>query len=389
MKPENDIEANKISKNKAATDQVELKASLDGIDYPIIIGSNLEDIASRIASFTDSKRIFILCDSFFKGGYCSQLETGLRENDYEVIVFFMEGGRPNKTIYTALSVLDNLESNEFTRDSTLIAVGGGIVGDVGGFAAATFLRGMNLVHIPTTVTAQVDSAIGGKVAVNHNKTINAIGTYFHPRAVLIDIEFLKDLPDREFKSGMGEVIKSALIKDKEFCDFLLRNSENILQRNPKQIQKMVQRTVQIKLDHVQEDVREKGIRLNLNYGHTIGQSIEMATGTGNEIFRHGEAVCLGMMAAANLADNFYGKDLDRVGFHRKLLETFYLPFSMDMSQIAVDLPTLEGMIYENLKKDKKRIAAGLRFVLIPRLGCAETVAGIEAGMIRNSIKSLF
>jgi 3-dehydroquinate synthase len=136
-------------------------------------------------------------------------------------------------------------------------------------------------------------------------------------------------------------------------------------------------------------VNNAGIRLNLNYGHTIGQSIEMATGTGNELFRHGEAVCLGMMAAAHLADNYYGKDLDRVGFHRQLLETFYLPFSIDMSQIAVDLPTLEGMIYENLKKDKKRIAAGLRFVLIPQIGCAETVTGIEARMIRSAIKSLF
>jgi 3-dehydroquinate synthase len=388
MKSENDIE-NEMRAHGKTDEQVVLQASLDGVDYPIVIGSNLEGIADRITSFTHSKRIFILSDSFFKGGYCSRLENDLKEKGFEVTTFFMEGGKANKSIYTALSVLDNLESNEFTRDSTLIAVGGGIVGDVGGFAAATFLRGMNLVHIPTTVTAQVDSAIGGKVAVNHNKTINAIGTYFHPRAVLIDIEFLKKLPEREFKSGMGEVIKSALIKDKEFCKFLLNHSESILQRNPERIQEVVQRTVQIKLDHVQEDVREKGVRLNLNYGHTIGQSIEMATATGNEIYRHGEAVCLGMAAAAHLADLYYDDGLDRAGLHRQLLEAFHLPFSIDMSQIAVDLPTLEGMIYENLKKDKKRIAAGLRFVLVSELGSAKTVTGIEDKMIRAAIKSLF
>jgi 3-dehydroquinate synthase len=388
MKSENDID-DKMHAHGKTDGQVVLQASLDGVDYPIVIGSNLEGIADRIALFTHSKRVFILSDSFFKGGYCSRLENDLKEKDFEVITFFMEGGKANKSIYTALSVLDNLESNEFTRDSTLIAVGGGIVGDVGGFAAATFLRGMNLVHIPTTVTAQVDSAIGGKVAVNHNKTINAIGTYFHPRAVLIDIEFLKELPEREFRSGMGEVIKSALIKNKEFCKFLLNHSESILQRNPERIQEMVRWTVQIKLDHVQEDVREKGIRLNLNYGHTIGQSIEMATATGNEIYRHGEAVCLGMIAAAHLADHYYDDGLDRVGFHRQLLEAFHLPFSIDMSQIAVDLPTLEGMIYENLKKDKKRIAAGLRFVLVSELGSAKTVTGIEDRMIRAAIKSLF
>ena len=388
MKSENDIEG-KMHAPRKTDGQVVLQASLDGVDYPIVIGSNLEGIADRIALFTHSKRIFILSDSFFKGGYCSRLENDLKEKGFEVITFFMEGGKANKSIYTALSVLDNLESNEFTRDSTLIAVGGGIVGDVGGFAAATFLRGMNLVHIPTTVTAQVDSAIGGKVAVNHNKTINAIGTYYHPRAVLIDIDFLMDLPEREFLSGMGEVIKSAIIKDKGLCDYLLDHSEKILEKDLERIQKLVNWTVQIKLDHVQEDVREKGIRLHLNYGHTIGQSIEMATGTGNEIYRHGEAVCLGMMAVAFLADHYYDDGLDRAGIHRQLLEAFHLPFSIDMSQIAVDLPTLEGMVYENLKKDKKRIAAGLRFVLVPQLGSAKTVTGIEEIMIRAAIKSLF
>jgi 3-dehydroquinate synthase len=199
---------------------------------------------------------------------------------------------------------------------------------------------------------------------------------------------LMDLPEREFLSGMGEVIKSAVIKDKGLCDYLLDHSEKILEKDPERIQKLVKWTVQIKLDHVQEDVREKGIRLHLNYGHTIGQSIEMATGTGNEIYRHGEAVCLGMMAVAFLADHYYDDGLDRVGIHRQLLEAFHLPFSIDMSQIAVDLPTLEGMVYENLKKDKKRIAAGLRFVLVPQLGSAKTVTGIEEIMIRAAIRSL-
>ena len=388
MRRENAIkEANSIyGKKKNA---VVLQANLDGVNYPIIIGSNLKGIAEKLQSFTESKRVFILCDSFFKKTYCSRLKSDLSENGFDVTTFFMEGGRANKTIYTALSILDNLESNEFTRDSTLIAIGGGIVGDVGGFSAGTFLRGMNLIHIPTTVTAQVDSAIGGKVAVNHNKTINAIGTYYHPRAVFIDIEFLMDLPDREFLSGMGEVIKSAMIKDKELCDFLLKNSKSILRRDQKQIQEMVTRTVQIKLDHVQEDVREKGIRLHLNYGHTIGQSIEMATGTGNTVLRHGEAVCLGMMGAAYLADHYFNDGLDRVGFHRRLLDAFKLPLFIDMSQISIDLTTLEGTIYENLKKDKKRIAAGLRFVLVPQPGNAKVVTGIEEKAIRTAIKSLF
>ena len=388
MKREKDIKAGNCV-NGENKDEVVLQASLDGVNYSIIIGFNLKGIPEKIGCLTESKRVFILCDSFFKGKYCYRLGNDLSKNGFEVVTFFMEGGRANKTIYTALSVLDNLESNEFTRDSTLIAIGGGIVGDVGGFAAATFLRGMNLIHIPTTVTAQVDSAIGGKVAVNHNKTINAIGTYYHPRAVLIDIEFLMDLPEREFLSGMGEVIKSAVIKDKGLCNYLLEHSKTILRRDQYRIQEMVRWTVQIKLDHVQEDVREKGIRLHLNYGHTIGQSIEMATGTGNEIYRHGEAVCLGMMAVANLADHYYDDNLDRVGFHRRLLEAFNLSCSIDMSKISVDVTTLEGTIYENLKKDKKRVASGLRFVLVPLPGSAKVVTGIEGKAIRAAIKSLF
>jgi 3-dehydroquinate synthase len=388
MKSESNIKTHGMNSYKKGKEPSVIEASLDGVTYPIVIGSGLGGIAERISSITESKRVFILCDSFFKEGYCLQLETDLKKNGFEVIAFFMEGGRANKTIYTALNILDNLESNEVTRDSTLIAVGGGNIGDVGGFAAATFLRGMNLLNIPTTVTAQVDSAIGGKVAVNHNKTINAIGTYYHPRAVLIDIEFLLNLPERDFRSGMGEVVKSAIIKDAGFCEYLLDNSESIIGRDPDQLVEMVRRTVQIKLDHVQEDVREKGIRLNLNYGHTIGQSIEMATGTSNEIYRHGEAVCLGMMAAAHLADDYYDDGWDRVGFHRQILEKFHLPTSIDMGQICVDPSTLEGMIYENLKKDKKRIAIGSRFVLIPQLGRAEIITGVKSDLIHAAIKSL-
>lgn len=381
-----------LKKNKTPnlnSDETILPVRLDEVDYPIIIGSNLGGISKWIEKFTNSKQVFILCDSFFKDTYCSQVETELKNAGFEVITLFIEGGKTNKTIYTALDLLDNLETNEFTRDSTMIALGGGVVGDVGGFASATFMRGMNLVHIPTTFTAQVDSSVGGKVGVNHNQTINAIGTYHHPRTILIDIKFLQNLPEREFKSGMGEVIKSAIIKDREFCQFLLENSQAIMNRDPAMLLGIVKRTVLIKLAHVQNDVREKGIRLHLNYGHTIGQSIEMSVGRKTEVYRHGEAVCLGMMAAAHLADNYYNDGLNRVEFHRELLNTYHLPLFIKTDLISVNANIIQRLIYENIKKDKKRVAAGTRFVLIPEPGSAETVTGIEKIPIQAAIKSLF
>lgn len=369
---------------------VELTANLDGQTYPIVIGPRLiESMHEYIASFTASKRIFLLSDAVFKNGYSADLERSLRSHGFDVTLFFMEGGKANKTIHSALRILDVLESMEFTRDSTLVALGGGIIGDVGGFVAATFFRGMNLVHIPTTITGQVDSAIGGKVAVNHNKTINAIGTYYHPRAIFVDTEFIATLPEREFRSGMGEVVKSALIKDAGFCDYLLANADSILSRTPELLVETVRRTVRIKLDHVESDVREKGMRLYLNYGHTIGQAIEIATDLEHEIYRHGEAVSLGMMAVARLADIHYDDGKDRVSAHRRLLDAFHLPKAIDVRMTTHDASSLQRSIYANLFKDKKRIAAGLRFVLVPEVGRAETVIGVEESAIRAAIASLF
>ena len=370
--------------------KINLTATLDGQTYPIIIGNQLiPKVVEELISFSKSTRVFLLSDAVFKNSYSTRLEQYLREHGFEVVTFYMDGGKSNKTIHNALRILDVLESMEFTRDSTLIALGGGIVGDVGGFVAATFLRGMNLVHIPTTITAQVDSSIGGKVAVNHNQTINAIGTYYHPRAILIDLDFIKDLPEREFRSGMGEVIKSAMIKDAKFSNYLLNQSEDILSRRLDTLAEMVKRTILIKLAHVESDVRENGIRLYLNYGHTIGQAIEIATDLEHEIYRHGEAVGLGMISVARLADLHYNDGGDRYNSHLQLMRAYKLPTSIRASLLSVDAETLQRAIYANLFKDKKRTAAGLRFVLIPKIGCAETVLGISEDYIKASIACLF
>ena len=367
-----------------------LRAKLESCEYPIWIGDNLTgEVPGCIESFTDSKRVFLLSDAVFKDGYSSRLEKLLRSHGFDVTVFYMQGGKAHKTIQSALRILDVLESMEFTRDATFVTLGGGIVGDVGGFVAATYFRGMNLVHIPTTITAQIDSSIGGKVAVNHNETINAIGTYYHPRAILLDLDFVKNLPEREFRSGMAEVIKSAIIRDASFCTFLLANRDGLAARSPDLIPEMLRRTVRIKLDHVEQDPREKGIRLHLNYGHTIGQAIEISTSLEHERYRHGEAVALGMLGVARLADLHYGDGADRVAQHLEMLHAYGLPTHIDMAGTGMDAASLQRSIYANLFKDKKRVAAGVRFVLVRKFGGAEIATGLGEAGVRDAIASLF
>lgn len=366
-----------------------LRASLESSEYPIWIGNDLlREIPGCVQAFTDSRQIFLLSDAFFRDGYGGRAEAYLRSSGFDVTALYMPGGKSHKTIGDALGILDVLEAREFTRDATLVALGGGIVGDVGGLVAALYFRGMNLIHIPTTITAQIDSSIGGKVAVNHNVTVNAIGTYYHPKAILLDLDFIRDLPVREFRSGMAEVIKSALICDRAFCDFLLKHSGALADRSPEYLPEMIRRTVQIKLHHVEQDPREKGIRLHLNYGHTIGQSIETSTGLEREFYRHGEAVALGMLGAARLADLHYGDGRNRVAAHRELLEAYGLPEAIDPSSFEGSAEELKSAIYTNLFKDKKRIASGLRFVLVPEPGRAEVVSKVDEALVREAIASL-
>ncbi len=366
-----------------------LTAAIETSEYPIWIGNDLiREIAGCLQSFTQSKKVLLLSDAVFRGGYGSCIEESLRSRGFDVTAFYMPGGKSQKTIRKAIEILDLLEAREFTRDATLIALGGGIVGDIGGLVAALYFRGMNLVHIPSTLTAQIDSAIGGKVAVNHNLTVNAIGTYHHPKAILIDLDLITDLPAREFRSGMAEVIKSALICDRAFCDFLMIYRTALADRSPRHLAEMIRRTVQIKLQHVEQDPREKGIRLHLNYGHTIGQSIETSTGLEQEFYRHGEAVALGMLAAARLADLHYRDSGDRVAGHRELLSAYGLPEAIDSAAYAGGPDELQAVIFGNLFKDKKRVASGLRFVLVPEPGKAEVVTKVEESIIRDAITSL-
>lgn len=224
----------------------------------------------------------------------------------------------SKSLKTAEAVYDELIRRGATRDSTIIAFGGGVIGDLAGFVAATYMRGISLVHVPTTLLAQVDSSIGGKTGINHRGAKNIIGAFYQPKLVLTDPEFLAKLPEREFVSGMAEVIKYGLIKDRELFGLLESNARKILERDKKLLEDVIFRCCRIKADIVSEDEKEAGKRMILNFGHTAGHAIESASGYK---LKHGEAVSLGMIAAASISP-IHGEEKERI---RNLLGKAGLP----------------------------------------------------------------
>ena len=282
-----------------------------------------------------------------------------------------------------------MERNEFARDSSLIAIGGGIVGDLAGFAAATFLRGINLFHLPTTVTSQVDSAIGGKVGVNFRSTINAIGTYYHPRGIFVDLAFIDGLPHRDFIAGIAEVIKCAIICDSEFFEYLMQHADGILRREEAHLMHIYRRAIEIKLQHVTGDLRDTHKRLRLNYGHTLGHAIELTTaGDEGELYRHGEGVALGMYGASFIADELFGNGSQLSKLHRMILTRYGLPVHINLEQAGFSKEEFIQRCLAHVKKDKKRQAMQVRFILPKAIGEAVIHSEVPHTIVERAVEML-
>lgn len=358
-------------------------AKSKNFSYPIIIGSNiLRLLPKEIQKFTKSKKIFVLIDKFLSKKFENKLNTYFKNYGFECLFFKVEAGKKCKELKVLLRIIDLLEKNKFTKDATLLAFGGGTIGDLGGFASSIFYRGLNLVQIPTTLTAQIDSSLGGKVAINYNNNINAIGNYYHPKLIICDYNFIKTLPKRDFLSGLAEVIKSALISSKEKTRFLERNYKKILRKDKNIILNMVSKIIKIKLYHVSKDEKEKNVRMFLNYGHTIGQAIESAFPLKMEHYRHGEAVALGMLCVSFIGEKYFNvKNLFQD--HVKILEKFNLPrqihkFNKSKEQIL-------RIILNNIIKDKKKNHTGVRYVLLKGIGKPQIVSNVDESIVKESI----
>tara|TARA_Y100000389_G_C17461006_1_gene521691 strand:- start:7 stop:1083 length:1077 start_codon:yes stop_codon:yes gene_type:complete len=329
---------------------------IDGRKIPIIVGHNVCGKVS-ISKYIDYKDIVIITNTKIAKLHLKKLEKSLKSFNVKTLIF--PDGEKYKNISSLNKVHDFLIKSKFNRNLTVIALGGGVIGDLAGFASDTFLRGVNLIHIPTTLLAQVDSSIGGKTGVNHKYGKNLIGSFKHPVAIFIDISYLKTLPQKEYISGLSEVVKYGAIGDRAFLRWLNTNSKLILERDPDSLVKLILMSVKAKVSVVQKDEKESNIRAHLNFGHTLGHAIESSLNYKG--ISHGEAVSIGMLFASAISVEKSDLKIDEFNLIENTLANFSLPV-----RIPSSIPGAK--ILQNMTYDKKNKKGKINFVLLTSIG---------------------
>ena len=344
--------------------------------YPILIGNGLlQDERSYPVKRGD--RVMIVTNPTVAQFYLDTVTFALKKRGCEVDHVLLPDGEKYKTLESLNLIFTALLQGNHGRDTIIIALGGGVIGDVAGFAAASYQRGVRLIQIPTTLLSQVDSSVGGKTAVNHELGKNMIGAFYQPSMVIIDTHTLGTLPKREVNAGLAEVIKYGAILDYEFFEWLEAHIDELVALNNESLQHCIARCCQIKADVVARDETEKGDRALLNLGHTFGHAIETHLGYGNWL--HGEAVSTGMMMAAALSEQLGDISVADVSRLEKLLARANLPtLSPDSMQPEDYLP--------HMMRDKKVLAGKLRLVLLKSLGQAYIVTDTDKDLVLNAIK---
>lgn len=344
--------------------------------YPILIGNGLlQD--ERSYPVKRGERVMIVTNPTVAQFYLDTVTFALKKRGCEVDHVLLPDGEKYKTLESLNLIFTALLQGNHGRDTTIIALGGGVIGDVAGFAAASYQRGVRLIQIPTTLLSQVDSSVGGKTAVNHELGKNMIGAFYQPSMVIIDTHTLGTLPKREVNAGLAEVIKYGAILDYEFFEWLEAHIDELVALNNESLQHCIARCCQIKADVVARDETEKGDRALLNLGHTFGHAIETHLGYGNWL--HGEAVSTGMMMAAALSEQLGDISVADVSRLEKLLARANLPtLSPDSMQPEDYLP--------HMMRDKKVLAGKLRLVLLKSLGQAYIVTDTDKDIVLNAIK---
>ena len=335
--------------------------------YPIVIGRGLLDGGFDLAGFVDGSDCLVVSNETVAPLYLDRILPNLAGRT--VTALELPDGEAHKSVATMQQILDRLVESGANRDVTVIALGGGVVGDITGFAAACYMRGVAFVQIPTSLLAQVDSSVGGKTGVNHPLGKNLIGAFHQPRVVLIDTDTLNTLPDRELAAGLAEVIKYGAICDAGFFAWLEQNLEALLDREPAALAHAIRRSCELKAEVVADDEREAGRRAILNFGHTFGHAIERCQGYGDWL--HGEAVAAGMVMAAELS-GIDGAELQRL---QALLQKAGLP--------TAPPPIESGDWHAAMGMDKKVQQKRLRFVLLRALGDAFVTSAFDADRLQG------
>jgi len=355
-----------------------IRVELGERSYTIATGSGiLKDIGKSLERFDFSKKAAIVSNPTVYDLYGKTLASSLSNAGFEIIEIILPDGEDYKNLSSVERIYVQLLKTRFDRKSLLIALGGGVIGDITGYAASTYMRGIDFIQVPTTLLAQVDSSVGGKTGVNHALGKNMIGSFWQPRLVWIDISTLHTLSRRNFLAGIAEIIKYGIIWDSAFFDFLEKKRETLLSLNPDDITHIIRRSCEIKADIVSRDERESGIRAILNFGHTIGHAIE--TVTGYTTFLHGEAIAIGMHAEAILAREAGLIGSDEVSRIRHLIKTFGLPTEIPAD---IDLTALFGA----MKLDKKAVSGDVKFILPEQIGRVRIQGNILEKVVQQAIK---
>ncbi len=356
------------------TDRTTVHVNLAERAYDIEIGAGL---LSRLGPFAAERvkvtHAVIITDDVVDKHYGAQVQDSLTAAGVRVTHLTVPSGEPSKTVENALQLWQQMLAAGADRKSVVFALGGGVVGDLAGWVAASFGRGLSFIQIPTTLLAQVDSSVGGKTGVNLPGAKNMVGAFWQPAGVLIDVDTLATLPEREYRAGLAEVVKYGVILDEPFFEYLEANVEAINDRDPAVLTTVVARCCRLKADVVENDERETtGLRAVLNYGHTFCHAIEAVGGYGELL--HGEAVSIGMLCASRLAEALGRVDAEFTRRQHALLTAFHLP---------VETPPLDrGALLDMMARDKKVEHGRLRFVLPTRMGHVELVGDVDRELAR-------
>lgn len=359
-----------------------ISVNLPSESYDIAIApGNLELLGEKMATLKLGKKVLLVSNPSVFGHYGERAVSSLLNAGFDVTTCLLKDGEQYKNLTSVGQIYDKALENRLERSSTMVALGGGVIGDMTGFAAATWLRGINFVQVPTTLLSMVDASIGGKTGVNHPQGKNLIGAFHQPRLVLIDPQVLDTLPVREFQAGMAEVIKYGIIWDAdlfeqmEACDRL----DEMPSLSPSLLQTILARSCQAKADVVSKDEKEAGLRAILNYGHTIGHAVESLTGYRS--INHGEAVAIGMVAAGKLA---VGLNLWDTRSQARQLEL------IQKAGLTTKLPTGINInaISDSLQTDKKVKAGKIRFVLPTQIGAVEITDKVPTDLISQVLQEM-
>ena len=348
--------------------------------YPVFLLPSLFSSTDWLSQLQfPSRKVAIITNSTVGTLYLQKIEKIFKENNYVVATVTIPDGEEYKGLGTVEKIYHNLLNQGLDRKSFLVALGGGVITDITGFVASTYLRGIRYYQIPTSLLAQVDSSIGGKTGVNLEEGKNLIGTFYQPDGVIIGLDFLKSLPDREYREGLSEVIKTAFLKGGKFFEFFQRNIPLILARDQETLEEVIFQSIKFKGEIVQKDEKESGVRSILNYGHTLGHAFEKTLGYG--ALRHGEAVAVGMMGAAMIAERMGMISSQVVDLHQELLMRCGLPISFPYS-VSTEV------FIRSLLKDKKNVGGSLRMVLLKAIGKPVHSVQVEMELILDILPRL-